>query len=197
LEVENVGKQQLRHNGVVTSRCVARPGDTLGIAGTVLFHVTKRARLLADVPYIQFPFGGADTVGIIGESEVAWELRRALVTLADAGAHVLLLGPSGSGKELCARALHVWSARADKVFVARNAATLPSGLLEAELFGNANNYPQSGMSGRLGLFGTADGGTLFIDEIGELAEPDQAAFLRVLDAGEYQRLGEDRPRKTQ
>lgn len=197
LVVENVGKQQLLHNGVVTQRCVARPGDTLGIAGTVLFHVNKRGRLLAGASYAPFPFGSADTVGIIGESEAAWELRRALGMLADSGAHVLLLGPSGSGKELCARALHAWSVRADKAFIARNAATLPSGLLEAELFGNANNYPQSGMPARLGLFGAAHGGTLFIDEIGELAERDQAAFLRVLDAGEYQRLGEDRPRTTQ
>lgn len=196
LVVENVGKQALLHNGVVVERCVARPGDTLGVAGTALFHVAQRLRLLAHFSHAPFSFGAADPAGMIGESQTAWELRRALVTLAASTAHVLLLGPSGSGKELCARALHAWSARTKRDFVARNAATLPSGILEAELFGNAANYPQSGMPARSGLFGAVDGGTLFIDEIGELSERDQAAFLRVLDAGEYQRLGEDRPRAT-
>lgn len=81
--------------------------------------------------------------------------------------------------------------------VARNAATIPSGLADAELFGNVANYPNPGMPDRRGLVGEADGGTLFMDEIGELPEELQAKLLRVLDAqGEYQRLGEARTRKT-
>jgi DNA-binding NtrC family response regulator len=75
--------------------------------------------------------------------------------------------------------------------VARNAATLPAGLIDAELFGSAKNYPNAGMPERPGLVGEADGGTLFLDEIGELPVEHQAHLLRILDAGgEYQRLGE-------
>jgi transcriptional regulator with GAF, ATPase, and Fis domain len=196
LHVENVGKQELLHNNRVVSSCVAHPGDTLAIRGSALFLLSNRPRLMAELPLTPFPFGEPDSAGMIGESEAAWELRSALAACANTKGHVLLLGASGSGKELAARAVHQWSSRANKPFVSRNAATLPSGILEAELFGNAANYPQSGMPARVGLFGAADGGTLFLDEIGELSERDQAAFLRVLDAGEYQRLGEDRTRRS-
>lgn len=195
LQVDNVGKPELLHNGVAVRRCVARPGDTLGVAGTALFLVTERARVLPKCDFAPFDFGAADTFGIVGESEVAWKLRQDLALLARSNAHVLILGASGSGKELCARALHLDSPRQAKTFVSRNAATIPSGIIEAELFGNAANYPNSGMPARIGLIGAADGGTLFVDEIAELPERDQATFLRVLDAGEYQRLGEDRVRK--
>jgi two-component system nitrogen regulation response regulator GlnG/two-component system response regulator HydG len=81
--------------------------------------------------------------------------------------------------------------------VARNAATFPSGLIDAELFGNVKDYPNAGMRERRGLIGEADGSTLFLDEIGELPGDLQAHLLRVLDAeGSYQRLGEDRPRQA-
>jgi two-component system nitrogen regulation response regulator GlnG/two-component system response regulator HydG len=106
----------------------------------------------------------------------------------------MIFGPSGSGKELCAQALHRASPQRAGKWLARNAATIPAGLVEAELFGNAANYPHSGMPARSGLVGAADGGTLFLDEIGELGEAQQANLLRFLDSGEYQRLGEDRPR---
>lgn len=83
------------------------------------------------------------------------------------------------------RALHRASRRAAGKWLARNAATIPAGLVEAELFGNAANYPNAGMPARNGLVGAADGGTLFLDEIGELGEAQQANLLRVLDSGEY------------
>jgi two-component system nitrogen regulation response regulator GlnG/two-component system response regulator HydG len=88
------------------------------------------------------------------------------------------------------------SPRAAAPFVARNAATLPPGLMDAELFGNVKNYPNPGMAERPGLVGEADGGTLFLDEIGEIPEEMQAHLLRLLDSGEYHRLGEGRPRKA-
>lgn len=195
LQVDNIGKPELLHNGLAVRRCVARPGDTLGVEGTALFLLTERTRVLPQCDYAPFAFGATDSFGIVGESEIAWKLRRQLAQLARASAHVLVLGASGSGKELCARALHHGSPRQAKTFVSRNAATIPSGIIEAELFGNAANYPNSGMPARAGLIGAADGGTLFVDEIAELPERDQATFLRVLDAGEYQRLGEERVRK--
>jgi len=107
---------------------------------------------------------------------------------------VLLLGESGSGKELVARALHKRSARGRRSMVCRNAATFPEALIDAEVFGNAKNYPNPGTPDRKGLVGEADGSTLFLDEIGELPEHLQAHLLRVLDEGEYQRLGEARAR---
>jgi two-component system nitrogen regulation response regulator GlnG/two-component system response regulator HydG len=109
---------------------------------------------------------------------------------------VLLTGESGSGKELVARAIHDRSTRSARKLVVRNAATLPSGLIDAELFGNIANYPNVGMPERPGLIGEADGSTLFLDEIGELPADLQTHLLRVLDRrGDYQRLG-DAKRRT-
>ncbi len=100
-------------------------------------------------------------------------------------------------KELVSRALHIQSSRSRRTIVARNAATFPAGLIDAELFGNIKDYPNSGMRDRKGLIGEADGSTLFLDEIGELPGEMQAHLLRVLDGeGSYQRLGEDRPRQA-
>ncbi len=196
IRVSNVGKPQMSHNGHSSTACVARPGDTLAIEGTALFCVVERSRILPKFEHPSFAFGEADAFGIVGESEATWRLRHELAVLGSSDAHVLVFGASGSGKELCARALHMGSHRGKKEFVSRSAATLPSGIIEAELFGNAANYPNPGMPARSGLVGAADGGTLFIDELGELPEHQQSTLLRVLDAGEYQRLGEERVRKS-
>jgi two-component system nitrogen regulation response regulator GlnG/two-component system response regulator HydG len=135
---------------------------------------------------------------MVGESPVAWRIREQVAFAAKASAHVLLLGESGTGKELAARAVHALSPREDGPFVARNAATLPAGLIDAELFGNAKNYPNPGMAERAGLIGQANKGTLFLDEIGELPAELQAHLLRVLDTdGEYQRLGESQTRRSE
>jgi DNA-binding NtrC family response regulator len=96
-----------------------------------------------------------------------------------------------------ARALHALSERAGRPLVARNAATFPETLIDAELFGNAANYPNPGMKARPGLIGEADGSTLFLDEIGELPASLQAHLLRVLDSGEYHRLGESSTRRAE
>ena len=126
-----------------------------------------------------------------------WRLRESIAFAAKADTHVMLLGESGTGKELAAHAIHKLSSRGERTFVARNAATLPSGLIDAELFGNAKNYPNPGMPDRPGLIGEADGGSLFLDEIGELPVELQAHLLRVLDSdGEYQRLGEGTTRRS-
>ncbi|MCC6555665.1 MAG: sigma-54-dependent Fis family transcriptional regulator, partial [Polyangiaceae bacterium] len=120
-----------------------------------------------------------------------WALRERLAFVGPREPHVLVLGESGVGTELVARAIHALSQRRARPLVSRNAATLPAGLIDAELFGNVKSYPQAGMPARPGLIGEADGGVLFLDEIGELPLDLQAHLLRVLDArGEYQRLGE-------
>src|SRR5262249_38405316 len=144
-----------------------------------------------------FAFGAADTHGIVGESPAAWALRDTVAFAARSVGHVLIHGESGVGKELVARAIHALSARRARPLGARNAATFPEALVDAELFGNAKNYPNPGMIEREGVVGEADGSTLFLDEIGELPAALQAHLLRVLDrGGEYQRLGEPRVRRA-
>jgi DNA-binding NtrC family response regulator len=201
LRVERIGRCSMFFQGEKVDRCVLSPGDTLLLKGQLLLLCTERHRIL---PALQnFPlseardFGEPDALGILGESAEVWRLRDAIAFHAKAGAHTLILGPSGAGKELAARAVHSMSPRARGPFIARNAATLPPGLVDAELFGNARNYPNPGMPERPGLVGAADGGTLFLDEIGELPSSLHANLLRVLDGdGEYHRLGEAKPRRA-
>jgi len=201
LVVEGLGRRGLTHNGAPVARATARLGDTVGIEDELLFVVAARPTVMPAAPSwpaeAAFAFGAPDLAGVVGESPAAWLLRERLAFAARADAHVLLLGPSGAGKELAAQAIHLLSSRRGKALVARNAATFPETLIDSELFGNARGYPNPGTPERPGLVGEADGGTLFLDEIGELPTALQAHLLRVLDArGEYQRLGEARARRA-
>ena len=194
LEVACVGKLPLFVNGDRVERAVVESGDVLVLGRQLVLRCTERPALLPQISGFEHRFGAADAYGIVGESPAAWEVRRQIAFTAARRGHVLVSGPSGSGKELVARALHERSARRTGPFVARSAATLPESLAEAELFGHARNYPNPGMPQREGLVGRAQGGTLFLDEIGELPDNLQTRLLRVLDAGEYERLGEGRTR---
>ncbi len=201
LAVERIGRCALSVNGVVTERATVIPGDTILLRGQLLLFCTRRVTSIPATTYFLEKtcgaFGEPDDAGILGESPAMWQMRERIAFAANAGKHVLLHGESGTGKELAARALHALSSRAGKPFVSRNAATLPSGLIDAELFGSARNYPNAGMPERAGLVGQADGGTLFLDEIAEIPAEQQAHLLRVLDAdGEYQRLGEATTRRS-
>ncbi len=194
LEVENLGRCPMRHQGLEAKHATLREGETLELVDQLLLlHVRRPLQLPPLPPELQValqPFGEADDVGIVGEGPAVWEMRRQLAFVARRQTHVLILGPSGTGKELAARALHLRSSRSKLPMVSRNAATIPETLIDAELFGNARNYPNAGMPERPGLVGEADATTLFLDEIGELPIALQSHLLRVLDQGEYQRLGE-------
>jgi two-component system nitrogen regulation response regulator GlnG/two-component system response regulator HydG len=197
LLIENIGKTKLLVNGQPASAARVVPGDTLQLRNAVLLLVVDRPAWTGPAPAADFAFGGPDAHGIIGEGHAAWRLRAQLHFAAQGDQHVLLLGPSGAGKELAARAVHALSARGRRPLVSRNAATLPEGLVDAELFGNIRNYPNPGTPERAGLIGEADGSSLFLDEIGELPPALQAHLLRVLDrGGEFQRLGDPRPRRA-
>jgi two-component system nitrogen regulation response regulator GlnG/two-component system response regulator HydG len=201
VEVERVGRCPLWVNGIAAEKAFLTPGDTALLKGPMLLYCTRRMRKLTPLRYFPedawAPFGETDALGMLGESSAMWRLRDQIAFAAKSASHVLLRGDSGTGKELAARAIHRLSTRVGKPIVARNAATFPTGLIDAELFGNAKNYPNAGMPERPGLIGQASGGTLFLDEIGELPREMQAHLLRVLDAGgEYQRLGEATPRQS-
>lgn len=197
---ERVGRCRVLVNGEEVSAGRLAPDDLLELAGQLLVLCTLRPSGLP--PCQSFPsdaipaFGEPDRFGFVGESPAAWILRDQLAFVARHTGHVLLLGPSGSGKELAARALHEL-AGIRRPMVARNAATFPATLIEAELFGNTKDYPNRGMVERPGLIGAADGSTLFLDEIAELPQDLQARLLRVLDeGGEYHRLGDAKPKRA-
>jgi DNA-binding NtrC family response regulator len=199
VRVVNVGKRPMTVGGQAVTKAVVRPGELLEIKSRLLFVCVRRPKTIADLLNVSKSgdFGEPDDFGYVGESVAAWSLRDRVAFIAKRTGHVLLLGASGAGKELVAQGVHARSDRAGKRLVARNAATFPSGLIDAELFGNVANYPNAGMPERPGLIGEAEGSTLFLDEIGELPESLQAHLLRVLDeGGEYQRLGDARRRRA-
>jgi DNA-binding NtrC family response regulator len=129
-----------------------------------------------------------------GESEAMQKLVEALATAAQSRLDVLLLGETGTGKELVAKAIHMSGPTSAGPFVAINCAAIPAELLEAQLFG-VEARVATGVDPRPGLFLKADGGSLFLDEIGDLPEPLQAKLLRAIQEREILPLGATRPRK--
>jgi DNA-binding NtrC family response regulator len=133
---------------------------------------------------------------MIGQSPPMQELFRLIQRAGPSDKAILIQGESGSGKELVARALHRASARADKPLVVINCAALPETLLESELFGHEKGSFTGAVAAKPGLFEMADGGTLFIDEIGEMPGSLQAKLLRVLEDGSMRRVGSLQERKV-
>jgi transcriptional regulator with GAF, ATPase, and Fis domain len=175
------------------------PDDVLQLGRQIMLLCVRRPAWIPQSPAAgegEAAFGSADVHGIVGESPAIWELRRQIAFVAKKPDRVLVLGATGTGKELVAQAIHASSPRAHLPLVAQNAATFPESLIDAELFGNAKNYPNPGMPERAGLIGRADGSTLFLDEIGELSPLLQTHLLRLLDAGEYRRLGDETLRRA-
>jgi two-component system nitrogen regulation response regulator GlnG/two-component system response regulator HydG len=200
IDIENVGRCGLTVNAVSTERATVRPGDVVEINGHYSFLVCARASSIPDSEFpgnADHPFGHADALGMVGESDAAWAAREALIDAADSPCHVLLTGESGTGKEACAKGIHMLSSRASGPFLADNAANFTEGLAASELFGNRRNYPNPPAEESEGLVGAAEGGTLFLDEIGEMSHELQAHLMRVLDpAGGYRRLGERKTRRA-
>jgi DNA-binding NtrC family response regulator len=133
---------------------------------------------------------------IVGESAAMQEVYRLIQRTGPSNKPILIQGESGTGKELVARALYEASPLADKPFVVINCAALPESLLESELFGHEKGSFTGAISAKQGLFEVADGGTLFIDEIGELAGSLQAKLLRVLEDGSLRRIGSVKERRV-
>jgi transcriptional regulator with PAS, ATPase and Fis domain len=126
---------------------------------------------------------------LIGESVAAHHLRSEIATVARTDAKILITGESGVGKEITARLIHAESARRDRPFVAINCAGVPETLLETELFGHVRGSFTGAYRDKAGLMELADGGTLLLDEVGEMSLRMQALLLRFLERGELQRVG--------
>lgn len=126
---------------------------------------------------------------LIGESKALERIHGLIKQVAPTDSTVLILGESGTGKELVASSIHQHSKRSDKSFVRLNCAAIPEGLMESELFGHEKGAFTGAHAKKLGKFEMADGGTMLLDEIGELPLPLQAKLLRVLQENMYERVG--------
>jgi transcriptional regulator with GAF, ATPase, and Fis domain len=189
----------------------AAVGDGLRALAHVMVLIVLRAQQMQELERIRFTLSstGASAGRVFGES---WDsddfeniigdspaLRFAIARVqevAPTDASVMLLGETGTGKELFARAVHNRSTRRGRPFVSVNCAALPATLIETELFGHVRGAFTGAVAMRQGRFELADGGTLFLDEIGDLPPDVQAKLLRVLQEGQFERVGASQSRKV-
>jgi DNA-binding NtrC family response regulator len=158
-----------------------------------LEHRRLRVRNVQLQRQLEARYGFANVIGRSESLSVTLELVR---KVADTEATVLVLGESGVGKELIARALHFNSRRADQPFVPVNCGAIPEELLESELFGHVRGSFTGAFRDREGRFASADGGTLFLDEIGDMSSTLQTKLLRVLQEREFEPVGSSRTRRV-
>jgi two-component system nitrogen regulation response regulator NtrX len=156
----------------------------------VLRNALDKKRLLEE--YQELKLQVEEKFQMIGESEAMKRLREAIGKAAPSNSTVLIRGESGTGKELIARAIYKNSARADKAFVKVNCAAIPEELIESELFGHEKGSFTGATDKKIGKFEQADGGTIFLDEIGDMSHRTQAKVLRVLEQGELEKVGGSR-----
>jgi DNA-binding NtrC family response regulator len=185
IEVKDLGSTNgVFADGVKVTQAVVLPGASLKVGGTTLKLEAAGARVVQ--PSERSRFGG-----LVGESTPIRELFAVLELAAPTEATVLVQGESGTGKELAARALHDHSTRAKGPFVVVDCSGAAESLLESQLFGHKKGAFTGAAAEREGAFVAAKGGTVFIDEIGELPLPSQARLLRALEARTVQPLGSD------
>ena len=158
--------------------------------------VNRALEMRAQQPVDTLPQIQQDAPEIIGKAAAMQEVFRAIGRLAHSNATVLINGETGAGKELVAQALHQHSARAQQPFVALNMAAIPRDLLESELFGHERGAFTGAQSRRAGRFEQANGGTLMLDEIGDMPAELQTRLLRVLADGEFYPVGAHTPKKV-
>ncbi len=171
---------------------VSKPIDHNDLSVKIAQAIEKRSLLnrmyhLENVIGNQFRF-----VDMIGNSPAMKKVFSKIAQVAATESTISIYGESGTGKELAARAIHLHSSRADGPFVAINCAAIPETLLEDELFGHIKGSFTGASGSKDGMFRTADKGTLFLDEVGEMSEAMQAKLLRVIETGEIKPIGSDR-----
>ena len=140
--------------------------------------------------------GEMDFEGIVGQSSALRHVLNLVETVAPSDSTVLLLGETGTGKELIARAIHERSRRKDRTFVKLNCAAIPTGLLESELFGHERGAFTGAIAQKIGRLELADQGSLFLDEVGDIPLEVQPKLLRALQEREFERLGSNRTKKV-
>jgi DNA-binding NtrC family response regulator len=160
----------------------------------ILNRVAERRDLANKASALETRLKAAEgTPTLIGETPAMQAVRRLIETIAPTDASVMILGETGTGKELIARNLHDKSRRAGQTFIPVNCGALPENLVESELFGHRKGAFTGADTHRKGLFEVANGGTLFLDEVGELDKSVQVKLLRFLESGEIRRVGENDP----
>jgi two-component system NtrC family response regulator len=160
----------------------------------VLERVRKKRELTSRLRALEQRVRRAEgATHLVGGSATLEQVRRLVGRVAASEATVLVRGETGTGKELVARSIHEGSPRATGPLVAVNCGALPEHLVESELFGHRKGAFTGADEHRAGLFEVADGGTIFLDEIGELPKPLQSRLLRVLESGEIRRVGDNQP----
>jgi DNA-binding NtrC family response regulator len=180
---------------------IAKPFEIETLAGLLRRHLDVSGE--TETPFVEdAPDPPCDSVndfsrsGLIGRSPAMVNVYKLIAHAARTDATVLITGESGTGKELAARAVHDFSARRGKPFLAVNCSGLTDTLLEAELFGHAKGAFTGAVGEREGLFEAADGGTLFLDELASTSAAFQASLLRVLQSGEVRRVGSTATRRV-
>ena len=161
----------------------------------VVDRAVRKARVEAELRDMREAAGPGD-MGLLGRSAAMSRLRDLVRRLGPTGVSVVILGPTGTGKELVARALHACSPRARRPFVALHCGALPADLLEGELFGHLKGSFTGAYRDQPGLVEAADKGTLFLDEVGEMPPAMQVKLLRFLQEGTYQPVGGRQPRRA-
>jgi len=189
--------ERLRIVGQILANAIHRRNTEAKLSQSLAEVRHLQRRLEAENRYLRESIeGNAGFEEIAGQSESIREVLQQAAQVAPTGTAVLLLGETGTGKDLLARAIHARSKRAERPLIKVNCAALPASLVESELFGHEKGAFTGAISAKPGRFELADGGTLFLDEVGEIPPEVQAKLLRVLESGEFERVGATRTRKV-
>jgi DNA-binding NtrC family response regulator len=176
--------------------CIRKPFQNEQITATVAAGIKRRRKDEERKTLRRAMSRAVDRGAIIGRSEVMQEVFRLIEQVAPARSTVLITGESGTGKELIAKAIHEGSPRVGKPFVTVNSSNIPTELLESELFGHTRGAFTGAVAAKKGLFEVADGGSIFLDEIGDIPPETQVRLLRVIQEREFTALGDTTPRRV-
>ncbi len=176
--------------------CIRKPFQNEHITATVAAGVKRRRKEEERRSLRQAMSREVDRGAIVGRSDVMQEVFRLVEQVAAARSTILITGESGTGKELIAKAIHEASPRVTKPFVTVNSSNIPTELLESELFGHTRGAFTGAVAAKKGLFEVADGGSIFLDEIGDIPPETQVRLLRVIQEREFTPLGDTSPRRV-
>jgi len=176
--------------------CIRKPFQNEQITATIAAGIKRRRKEEERRTLRRAMSKAVDRGEIVGRSDLMQEVFRLVEQVAPARSTVLITGESGTGKELIAKAIHEASTRAGRPFVTVNSSNIPSELLESELFGHTRGAFTGAVAAKKGLFEVADGGSIFLDEIGDIPPETQVRLLRVIQEREFTPLGDTTPRRV-